>query len=179
MINIKSPTGCVHRADGAKTCVGFKTLCRQIAVNICPDPENRAFFHNWKDTSDPVTCKKCLNLIRKRDITTNGVKWVVKKIVSLEIWDSDHQSHVTKDPTDDELDLVQHGSAEFEAEISVVRNDDEFGMNSLGGFGKTKLRIADENDLNSVSDIEYATLQAKTIAAALNAKGLKFRLSVT
>jgi hypothetical protein len=60
-MNVKSPSGCIHEVlDDFETIAGFKfymTKCRHKNYHE-REPEN--YYHQWEETTEPVTCKRCL-----------------------------------------------------------------------------------------------------------------------
>ena len=86
-VNVKSPTGCVHRAivDRFSVKGSRRTLCNHTACYGLSVFKHNA-YHNWPDTDKPVTCKRCLTLMgptvtaRRHDI-----KWLAPDIANRQI----------------------------------------------------------------------------------------------
>jgi hypothetical protein len=90
-VNVISPTGCVHRAIDDRFSVpgSRRTLCNHTkpCVGLGWDAYS---YHNWPDTTKPVTCKRCLKEIEpKVTARRHDIKWLdpdlVDKQVSAEV----------------------------------------------------------------------------------------------
>ena len=65
-VNIKSPTGCVHRGvtQGYHSCRGSRrTLCNHTTPSHGGLGWNNTSYHDWPETDEEVTCKRCLKEI--------------------------------------------------------------------------------------------------------------------
>lgn len=89
IVNVKSPTGCVHRAeDNRFSCKGSRrTLCNH--KDYYRD-FGSGYYHNWNDTDEEVTCKRCLKEMEP-EVTArrHDIKWLdpdfEKKEVQAEV----------------------------------------------------------------------------------------------
>lgn len=91
-VNVKSPTGCIHRARISRFSVkgSYKTLCNHTT----PSPGGLGWhnngYHPWPETDEEVTCKRCLKEIEpKVTARRHDIKWLksdtIKKEVSAEV----------------------------------------------------------------------------------------------
>lgn len=57
-----SPTGRIHAVEG-QLGQGYNTTCNYVNVTKRHGYDNFHYFHYWKLTEKPVTCKNCLKIL--------------------------------------------------------------------------------------------------------------------
>jgi len=95
-INVESPTGCIHRAIDDRFSVpgSRRTLCNHTkpCVGLGWDTYS---YHNWPDTTKPVTCKRCLALMEppitgiRFDFEWKTLPNGVEAVVTRNVWHND------------------------------------------------------------------------------------------
>ncbi|MGD9157675.1 MAG: hypothetical protein PVG39_04660 [Desulfobacteraceae bacterium] len=116
-MNIKSSTGCVHKKYSGSREYGFMTLCRHVNTTYGVD----GYEHRWPETNEPITCKRCLNLMRRKKFDANGFRWVVVKDMCLTARRAGRSVNIVGMPDQSQMALVRSGHAKLKAKIAVSR----------------------------------------------------------
>jgi len=93
-------------------------------------------------------------------------KWKVEAKYVTEKGAYRHYKEVGKDPTNYSVEKFD------EVEISIVRKDNKFGIESYGWGDLDKIILFDDNNEYNKKNIEWCKQVAETICEALNEKGL-------
>ena len=101
-------------------------------------------------------------------------KWIVSNKIDVAVYDHkiDEWEHSDYEKSSPELVKKALKDGEVEAEIAVLRKSNTHGLESYGWDDQDKIILFDNIQFNSREEIEWAKKVAKTIADALNEKGL-------
>jgi len=67
---------------------------------------------------------------------------------------------------------IENDTYDISIEVSVIKEDNEFGLESWGWGGREKIILFGPNEIECVADIDWMEKVAKTIADALNKEEL-------